>query len=165
MQLLKIYNDNFSLNFDKPKEEVVSALHTYADKSKKDIFADKLFYGEQYELTKDSFKIIRKQVLFEPFIAVGQISIQLVSQNDKSKTQVVVQTTPFYKNPKYGILFLLFFFVFLMVVGILISFTFLTLLIFIAGGTIFALFFHFRFMWNKNRLRHYSYSFLHKVLD
>ena len=59
MQLLKTYNDSFSLEIDRPKEKVISALQVYVDKSKRNVFVDKLFYGEQYNLTNDSFKITR----------------------------------------------------------------------------------------------------------
>ena len=165
MQLLKTYNDSFSLEIDRPKEKVISALQVYVDKSKRNVFVDKLFYGEQYNLTNDSFKITRKQAFFDPFRGVGQINIRLFSVNETNKTKVVFQTTPFQQDYKYGFIFLLFFLIVWTIASFFISTNFYTITIVLLGWTVIPLTLHFWLKWNKTKLRNYSYSLLQKLVD
>jgi hypothetical protein len=165
MQLLKNYNDNFSLAIDKPKEKVFSALQTCVDKSERNIFVDKLFYGEKYSLTNDTFKIVRKQAFFGPFKGVGQINIKLLPVNEANRTKVEFETTPFQQDYKYGF-FVLLFFLFAWTIGsLLISTNLNTIIIVFLGWTIIPLMLHFWLKWNKTKLRNYSYSFLKKLFD
>ena len=165
MQLLKNYNDNFSLEVDRPKEKILSALQAYVDKSKRNIFVDKLFRGEKYSLTNDTFKITCKQAFFDPFRGVGQINMKLLSLNEIGRTKVVFQTTPFQQDYKYGFFFLVFFLIVWTIVSFFISTNFYTIIIVFLGWTIIPLTLHFWLKWNKIKLRNYSYSFLQKMVD
>lgn len=165
MKLLKNYNDNFSLDVDRPKEKILSALQVCVDKSKRNVLVGKLFYGEKYSWAKDTFKITRKQAFFNPFRGVGQISIKLFSPNNSSKTKVIFQTTPFQQDYKYGFLFLLFFLTVWTIASFFISTNFNTIIIVLLGWTVIPLILHLWLRWNKKKLRNYSYSFLQKLSD
>lgn len=165
MRLFENYNDRFSLDVDRPKEKILSALQVYVDKSKRNVFVGTIFNGEKCSLTNDTFKMTRKQAFFDPFRGVGQINIRLLSLNKHNRTKLIFQTTPFQQGYKYGFSLLLFFLIVWTIVGFFISTNFFTVIVVLVAWTAIPLMFHFWFKWNKARLRNYSYSFLKKLLD
>src|SRR4051812_13465602 len=113
MQLFESHIDHFSLDIKRPVDRVVAALQLHVDTSKRSFIANKLFYGETYQqLTKDTFKITRQRVQFEPFRGTGQINIELLRGDTSDKTKVVIQTTPL-EGYKDGIPFMIFMFIIL----------------------------------------------------
>ncbi|MEX6690895.1 hypothetical protein QTN47_25525 [Danxiaibacter flavus] len=165
MQLLKKYNDNFSLDVDRPKGKILLAFQACADKSKRNNFVDNLFHAEKYSLTNDTFKITRKQAFFDPFRGIGQINIRLLSINEDDKTKLVFETTPFKNDDKYDFLFLLFFLVVWTIASFFISTNFYTIIIVLLGWAVIPLILHFWLKLNKTKLRNYSYSFIQKLFD
>lgn len=165
MQLFTKYNDSFSLDINKPKEKLISALQDYVDKSKKNFFIDKFFYGEKYNLTNDCFKITRKLTIFSPFRGAGQINIKLFSESEANKTKVVFKTAPFQQDYKYGLIFLLIFLIVWTSLSFVISKNTNTIIIVLFGWTVIPLILHFWLIWNKIKLRNYSYFFFQKLVD
>jgi hypothetical protein len=155
-KLFSKYHRIYIFDLDKPKSLLISYI--LQQKEKKRSFLDKLAnisidFNEVSFTGTETIEINVRPTNLQPFRANGTIRIEINSGLDRIGTRLQAEIIPYYKSNIYGYYFIIFFLVFLTLLGFIISTSKFTILWALLSWLIIMMIIHLLILKSRSQLK------------